>query len=112
MNSVAKVVWLLLLVLVGCLVYALTEGNIDASGPTLFGSPWGVMTLVDLYAGFALFSIFILIQEKQRKTAIAWIGALLVLGNIVACVYLLLKLKQKSFSLPDRHRLAPRKKAL
>ena len=99
MNSAAKLVWLILIVLVVCLIHAFVYGNIDNSGPTLFGSPWGIMTLVDLYAGFVLFSIFIVSQEAQRKTAALWIGALLILGNLVACLYLIIKLKQKRISL-------------
>ena len=99
MNFVVKISGLLLIILLGCLAYALRAGDIATSGPVLFGSPWGIMTLVDLYVGFILFALFIISQETERRIAALWIAALLVLGNIVACIYLMVKLKNKSFKL-------------
>lgn len=96
MSSVVKwIVWLNTLVLMGFMVYAFSAGNIDHSGPILFGTPWGLMTLVDLYAGFVLFALFIYSQEATFSKAAPWMVALMLLGNLVACIYLLLWLKRK-----------------
>lgn len=99
MQSAAKFVRLIIclnaLVLIGFLGYALYAGNIESSAPTLFGSPWGQMALVDLYAGFVLFALFIYSQESSFSRAAPWIAALMLLGNLVACVYLLNWLSRK-----------------
>lgn len=83
------------LVLTGFMIYAFYAGDIDTSGPILFGSPWGQMTLVDLYAGFVLFALFIYSQERTFYRSAAWIIALMFLGNLVACLYLFLWLSRK-----------------
>lgn len=82
------------LVLVAFLAYTLYAGDIATSGPVLFGSPWGQMTLIDLYSGFVLFALFIYSQERFKAKAVAWIVALMLLGNLIACLYLLLWLKK------------------
>ena len=47
------------------------------------------MSLIDLYAGLALFGAWVAVREtSRRKTALWWI-ALITLGNLAAGVYLL-----------------------
>ncbi|MDX1692380.1 MAG: hypothetical protein R3208_01370 [Ketobacteraceae bacterium] len=94
------------LTLIGFLVYALYAGDIDSSGPVLFGSPWGQMALVDLYAGFVLFALFIYSQEDTFHRAAGWILGLMVLGNLIACLYLLLWLNRKKSTDSPGDRLA------
>ena len=36
---------------------------------------WGVVSLVDLYLGFSLFSMWIWFREARRVVAAAWTGA-------------------------------------
>lgn len=94
------------LILTGFLIYALYAGDIDSSGPVLFGSPWGQMAMVDLYAGFVLFALFIYSQETSFYRAAAWIITLMFLGNIVACLYLLLWLSRRRAAESPGERLA------
>ena len=55
--KIAKVISLLgLLAMTGILIYAFTMGNFSSEGTKLLAMPWGVVSLVDLYVGFALFS--------------------------------------------------------
>lgn len=99
MNSAVKyaktVIYLVSIVLIAFMAYAFVYGDISQSGPILFGSPWGLMTIVDLYAGFILFAIFIVSQEQQLTRYAPWVIALMFLGNLVACLYLLMWLNRK-----------------
>lgn len=109
MPSATKTVRLIViinaLVLAAFLAYALYAGDIDSSGPILFGSPWGQMTLVDLYAGFVLFALFIYSQEPTFYRSAGWIVALMLLGNLIACLYLLLWLSRRSETSTGSERL-------
>ena len=43
-------------VMAGVIVYGVTQGNFRGEGSVLISMPWGIVTLVDLYLGFVLFS--------------------------------------------------------
>jgi len=55
---------------------------------------WGRALMVDLYVGLLLISGWIAWREPRCGRAVAWVIALLLLGNIVACIYVLLALRQ------------------
>ena len=48
-----------LLAMTGILIYGFTVGNFSAEGAKLLALPWGIVSLVDLYVGFTLFSCWI-----------------------------------------------------
>jgi len=79
-----------LLVLSGTILYAMTSGNFLQEGRLLTDMPWGIVTLVDIYVGFMIFACWIAYREQFTLSALFWIAALLVLGNLVSCIYLLL----------------------
>jgi hypothetical protein len=54
--------------------------------------PWGVVTLVDLYAGFIFFAVIIFLAERSWLAAALWSVPLLFLGNIWAAVWLIVRL--------------------
>lgn len=55
--KIAKIIALVgLLAMTGILIYGFTVGNFLAEGAKLLAMPWGVVSLVDLYVGFTLFS--------------------------------------------------------
>lgn len=54
--------------------------------------PWGIVTLADLYIGFALFAVIVFLAERSWLSAALWSVPLLVLGNIWAAVWLVLRL--------------------
>lgn len=70
--------------------HALVAGELRAEGAVLTDLLWGRVLLVDVYVGFALFAAWIGWREGPGLAAAAWIAALLVIGNVVACLYLLL----------------------
>ena len=73
------------------LAYGFSQGYFLAEGGAIASVTWGQVLLIDLYVGFALFAGWIVWREPGRPArAIAWIVALLLLGNLVACAYVLL----------------------
>ena len=71
------------------LVYGFTQGNFGADGSTLLRNPWGIVSLVDLYTGFILFSGWIIYREKNPFIALIWVVLMMVLGFFTASVYAL-----------------------
>lgn len=71
--------------------YAATQGSLGNQFGAIASIAWGQALLVDLYAGFALFAGWLAWREAERPVrAVTWIAALLLLGNVVAGLYVLL----------------------
>jgi len=92
--KIAKVVALLgLLAMTGILIYAFTTGNFTQEGNVLLSMPWGIVSLVDLYVGFTLFSGWIVYREKSLARSIVWVVLMMVLGFFTASLYTLIALQ-------------------
>jgi hypothetical protein len=72
------------------LVYGFTVGDFGAEGSELLSMPWGIVSLVDLYVGFVLFSIWIFYRERSFLQALIWVVLVMVLGFLTASVYTLI----------------------
>ena len=91
--SIAKVISMIgVLAMTVVLANGFINGNIAAEGAWLFAHPWGIVSLVDLYTGFALYSVWIAYREKSIVGAIVWIVLLMVLGFWAGAVYMFLAL--------------------
>jgi hypothetical protein len=82
-------------------------GDFGADGAELLANPWGIVSLVDLYVGFTLFSLWIAFREGSRLTAAVWIFLMMTLGFFTASLYILIALHQSrddwlAFFLKDR----------
>ena len=75
------------------LVYGFTLGDGWDEVSILVGYPWFNVSLVDVYVGFALFLGWVVHRERSPLAAGAWIVAILLLGNLIACAYVLLALR-------------------
>ena len=73
MNTAKAVALLGFLAMTGILIYAFTAGNFAQEGRTLLSMPWGIVSLVDLYVGFVLFSGWIVYRERSLARSIVWI---------------------------------------
>jgi hypothetical protein len=62
------------------LVYGFTVGNFSADGAKLLANPRGIVSLVDLYVGFILFSCWIVFREKSLLRSIIRVTLMMVLG--------------------------------
>ena len=92
--KIAKIIALIgLLAMTGVLVYGFTAGNFSAEGSRLLHMPWGIVSLVDLYVGFALFSCWIVFREKALLPSIIWVAMMMVLGFWAGALYTFLALQ-------------------
>jgi len=81
-----------LLAMTAVLIYGFTIGDFAGEGSTLLKMPWGIVSLVDLYTGFMLFSGWIIYREKSLLAAILWTVAMLTLGFWAGSLYALITL--------------------
>jgi RsiW-degrading membrane proteinase PrsW (M82 family) len=79
-----------LLAMTAALIYGFTVGNFRSDGSKLLQNPWGVVSLVDLYIGFTLFSLWIIYREKSPTRSLLWVVLMMVLGFFTASLYSLL----------------------
>jgi predicted small integral membrane protein len=75
------------------LIYGFTVGDFFGEGSKLFAMPWGIVSLVDLYTGFTLFSGWIIYREKSLPAAILWTVAMMTLGFFAGSLYTFLALQ-------------------
>jgi len=92
--KIAKVIALLgVLAMSGILVYGFTVGNFSGEGTRLLAMPWGIVSLVDLYVGFTLFSAWIVYREKALLPSLIWVVLMMVLGFWTGALYTFLALQ-------------------
>lgn len=92
--KIAKVISLLgLLAMTGVLIYGFTTGSFLQDGAELLANPWGIVSIVDLYVGFILFSGWIVYREKSLGRAIIWVFFMMVLGFFTGALYTLIALQ-------------------
>jgi hypothetical protein len=92
--KIAKLIALVgLLAMTGILIYGFTIGDFSAEGTRLLAMPWGIVSLVDLYVGFALFSGWIVFREKALLPSIIWVILMMVLGFWAGALYTFIALQ-------------------
>lgn len=83
-----------LLAMTAVLIYGFSVGDFGKDGALILQNPWGIVSLVDLYTGFVLFSAWIIYREKNSLVAAFWVVLMMVLGFFTASLYVLLTLIQ------------------
>ncbi len=81
-----------LLAMTVILVYGFTVGDFAGEGARLLSMPWGIVSLVDLYVGFILFSCWIVFREKAWLPSAVWVVLMMGLGFWAGALYTLLAL--------------------
>lgn len=71
------------------LFYGFTVGDFFIDGGMILENPWGIVSLVDLYTGFVLFSIWIVYREHNIIAMILWVTAMMVFGFLTGSIYVL-----------------------
>ncbi|BCR36646.1 DUF1475 family protein [Mariniplasma anaerobium] len=75
---------------------ALLNGFINGSffddGSIILNNPWGIVSLVDLYVGFIIFSMWIYFREEKKVHSILWIISVMLLGFFSVSIYVLIAL--------------------
>ncbi len=91
---IAKLIALIgLLAMTGILIYGFTAGDFLAEGARLLAMPWGIVSMVDLYVGFILFSGWIVYREKSLGRSVLWVVLMMALGFFTGALYTLLTLR-------------------
>lgn len=80
------------LAMTGVLIYGFSKGDFFVDGAEILANPWGIVSMVDLYVGFTLFSMWIAFREKSILVASVWIVLMMVLGFFTGALYVLLQL--------------------
>ena len=92
---IAKVIsFLCLLAMTVALIYGFTIGNFSQDGAKILSNPWGIVSLVDLYAGFILFSCWIIYREESILKTVFWVVMMMVLGFFTGSLYTFLTLQK------------------
>ena len=92
--KIAKVIALLgWLAMSAALIYGFTVGDFATEGKQLLSMPWGIVSLVDLYVGFVLFSGWIVYREKSAVRSVVWVILMMILGFWTASLYSLIALQ-------------------
>jgi len=93
MKTAAAIALIGLMAMTAVLIYGFTLGSFSAEGARLMAMPWGIVSLVDLYVGFALFSCWIVFRENAWLPSIVWVVLMMVLGFWAGALYALLALR-------------------
>jgi hypothetical protein len=92
--KLAKVISLIgILAMTGILIYGFTVGDFSGEGTKLLAMPWGIVSMVDLYVGFTLFSCWIVYREKAVLPSIIWVVLMMVLGFFIGALYTFIALQ-------------------
>ncbi|MEI8133162.1 MAG: hypothetical protein WCG34_12075 [Leptolinea sp.] len=92
--KLAKLISILgILVMTIVLFNGFMQGNFLGEGSQLFAMPWGIVSLVDLYTGFILFSGWIIYREKSLPIAILWTIAMMTSGFFAGSLYTFIALQ-------------------
>jgi len=81
-----------LLTMTAALTWGFSVGDFWEEGAQLMRLPWGVISVIDVYTGAALFSGWIAFRERSRAAVAGWVLSIIVLGNLATSAYALLAL--------------------
>jgi hypothetical protein len=108
MNILRAVLGLLALAVLALVLWAATSlqdlhGSFMDQFAVLTTLPWGLATLADLSLGFLLFGVLVFLTERSWLVAALWAAPVLVLGNVWAAVWFVIRLPHlaKQLSKPD-----------
>ena len=95
--KIAKLISLTgLLAMTAVLIYGFTVGDFLTEGAKLLTMPWGIVSLVDLYVGFALFSGWIVFREKAVLPSVIWVVIMMIMGFWAGALYTFLALQNSN----------------
>lgn len=90
MNIIKWLALFCVLVMGGGILFAFTQGDFLVEGSQIAAMPWGIVSLLDLYTGFTLFSAWIVYRERSLLRSVIWVILMLTLGFFAGSLYVLL----------------------
>lgn len=95
----AKIISFLgILAMTGVISWAFISGDFATEGSKLLSMPWGIVSMVDLYVGFILFSMWIVYREKAVLPSLIWVFFMLTLGFFTGSLYVFIALQKSGGS--------------
>lgn len=107
MSALRIATGVLALLLIAVIGWAVTQtsslSDFRYETEALFEQPWGLVSLVDLYAGLAMIAMIMVLTERSFIAGALWALPLFVLGNVWTAIWLLLRLPSlaERLSRPD-----------
>jgi hypothetical protein len=83
-----------LLIMFGAILSGFIWGDFRSEGSLITSVLWGKISLIDVYIGFFIFIAWVVYRESSPLITGIWIVAILVLGNLTTCLYLVIALIQ------------------
>lgn len=77
------------LIMAVALGYAFSYGNFWEEGAALVGTTWGIVSLIDVYVGFAMFAGWVIYREASLPRSVILVIAICALGNLIAGLYII-----------------------
>ncbi len=96
MKTAKTISFLGILAMTAVLIYGFTIGDFAGEGSQLLSMSWGIVSLVDLYTGFILFSLWIFYREEKLYIAILWTVAMMTLGFFAGALYAFIHLQKSN----------------
>jgi len=75
--------------LIAGIVWAIPSGSVVNAMIAMGRTPWGAVTLVDLYVGFAIAYGWILVVERRTWPRLGWLVLMLSLGNLATALFVM-----------------------
>lgn len=72
------------------------HGSIWQQGGVILTLPWGIVAMLDLYVGFALMAMIMMLAERSFISGFLFALPLLLLGNVWAAIWLIIRLPSLS----------------
>jgi len=75
------------------IAYGIAAGDAARHLGALLANPWGVVTLVEAYVGFALVAAWVAWREPSAGRAALWALGIFAIGNLAATLYVLVAVR-------------------
>lgn len=89
MKKMKYVAYFTSMAMIVSLVNVFLNGDFGVEGGAILRNNWGIMSLVDLYAGLIIFSAWIMFREKNKLLIVAMMPMMLLFGFLTAGIYIL-----------------------
>lgn len=76
------------------IVWASLEKSVLEIFKVMWAERWGIVTLVDLYAGFVVTGTWICLLERRAVRCLPWLAAMFLLGNLATAVFILYRARR------------------
>ncbi len=92
MKGTRTLVTICFLTMLVALTWGFVVGEFWREGAIIVGMPWGIISIIDVYTGGALFCGWIAWRERSAARVAVWVVLIFVLGHLATSAYALLAL--------------------